>query len=51
MQKHVSMIQLVGYQRTSQCKTISAMFDCSIHIFGLMVILWALWLLVEWTMR
>ena len=51
MPKRASMIQLVGYQRTSHCKTISAMFDCGVHIIGLFGFIWVGWLLVEWAGR
>ena len=51
MPKRRATIQLVGHQRTSHCKTISAMFDCGVHIVGLFGFLWAGYLLIEWAMR
>lgn len=51
MPKRRAVIQLVGHQRTSNAKTISAMLDCSVHIIGLFGFIWVGWLLVEWVMR
>ena len=51
MPKRTTMIQLVGHQRTSNAKTVSAMLDCSVHIVGLFGFLWAGYLLIEWAMR
>ena len=48
MPKRRAVIQLVGHQRTSNAKTISAMLDCSVHIIGLFGFIWVGWLLVEW---
>lgn len=51
MPKRATMIQLVGYQRTSNAKTIGAMLDCSVHIIGLFGFIWAGYKLIEWAMR
>ena len=51
MPKRASTIQLVGYQRTSNAKTIGAMFDCGVHIIGLFGFMWVGYLLIEWAMR
>ena len=51
MPKRTTMIQLVGHQRTSNAKTVSAMLDCSVHIIGLFGFIWVGWLLIEWAGR
>ena len=51
MPKRRATIQLVGHQRTSNAKTISAMLDCGVHIVGLFGFIWVGWLMIEWAMR
>ena len=51
MPKRATTIQLVGYQRISNAKTIGAMLDYGVHIVGLFGFIWAGYLLIEWAMR
>jgi len=51
MPKRTTMIQLVGHQRTSNAKTISAMLDCGVLVVGLFGFIWVGWLMIEWVMR
>jgi hypothetical protein len=51
MPKRATTIQLVGFQRASQCKTIRAMLDGSVYIIGYFGLLWVGCLLIDWAMR
>lgn len=45
------LIQLVGYQRASTCKTTAAVFDFGVHVIGLVGLMWSVYLLIEWALR
>jgi|GEM_PF-6405820 len=49
--RQMPLIQLVGYQRASHCKTCAAMFDFGVHIVGLFGLIWAGVLMIEWLVR